>query len=60
VEAYRERWQVTDPRRALGAELAQSASGERSAVERLAVEVRGLERGRPGRELEPPSLGLGR
>jgi conjugative relaxase-like TrwC/TraI family protein len=68
AEAYRERWHVTDVRRALGAEPLQPDGGnrdaaqarERSAVERLAIEVRGLERERPGRELEPPGLSLGR
>jgi conjugative relaxase-like TrwC/TraI family protein len=70
VEAYRERWRVTDVRQALGPAPLQQEGGERrldagqarerSVLARLAAEVRGLERERPGRELEPLGLGIGR
>jgi conjugative relaxase-like TrwC/TraI family protein len=65
VEQYRDRWEVTDERQALGrvvpdVERGGEREAQRAVVELMAVDVRGQRRLDRTREREAPTLGLGR
>jgi conjugative relaxase-like TrwC/TraI family protein len=64
IETYRDRWRITDDRRAFGgaspaAERSAQRQSELLVAERLAEDARSLGRRARAREVEPPALGLG-
>jgi len=65
IEGYRDRWQITDDRRAFGRFPAavghpSAREAEQAVVERVAADVRGLSRLTRARDRDAPGLGLGR